>query len=400
MDIYTERQKALRAILLNDPGKDILLKSLGFDWKDSSELDYLAWTDFKHLYFNTAKIERQLAGSPVTNGATRGLILHECLHNLWLHDVRSKDRKFPNAWKLACEYAINYYITVHVFAVTNWVMADPAWITALNGLIPGPTTVSAMMEQKIPFTTEGFYSYLTKDEKIQNDKAHENTLNRGKCKCSHTQEESPLEEVPIEDLLQQVKNTGGDIFIEGEKEDILRNLLNLQEQESMDVPWDQLLLGGLEDSIEMEYTYSRPNRRNEELPSYQPEKLLSFCWVLDVSPSITDEMKGSFISTLQAGIDRYRDSTHRVIFFAEGIVKDITVSPGTDISNIELPEEWGTDLTEVWNVLEEDKPDYALVLTDLEMFPVPEPSHTQIVWGVVNNIRIFNPDYGRVIELS
>ena len=166
------------------------------------------------------------------------------------------------------------------------------------------------------------------------------------------------------------------------------------------VPWEMLLLGGIEDAMSQEQSWAKPSRRDEELPTWQNEKLLSFVWILDVSPSIDDEMKKSFMNTLQAGINLYNDAQHRVIFFGDGIVADITVSSGTNLSRMEIPTSMGTDLTEVWQVLDQDLPEYALVLTDLELYEVPKPQYTKVIWGIVGNRRLFDPDYGVKIILK
>lgn len=159
-------------------------------------------------------------------------------------------------------------------------------------------------------------------------------------------------------------------------------------------------MGGIEDAITQEQSWSLPSRRNELMPGWRHEKLLSFVWILDVSPSIDDEMKQSFMNTLQAGINLYHDAQHRVIFFADGIEEDILVTSGTNLSRMEIPSGCGTCLNEVWEVLERDLPEYALVLTDLELAEVPKPSFTKVVWGIVGNYRSFDPNYGVKIELK
>lgn len=386
MDIYRHRNRVLKHILLDKSGKDVYLKSLGFEWKDSNTYDYVAWTDFKKIYFNSQKLEEMLKNSQHDQVSMDGVVLHETLHNLWMHDVRGKDREFPNAWKIACEYAINRFISTYI-------LNNVAWVYELNGMYPPDDIVNPMIRDGFPLTTEGFYKFLT--QYLEED------LAQVPCSCSHTGEDAPTSSELTDEAVNMVLSADPEVFVgDEERDDVLKAIMEIQHVDEQPIPWEQLLLGGMEDSVEMEYSYSKPNRRNSELPASRPEKLLSFCWILDVSPSIDEDMKNSFMSTLQAGIDKYQDAQHRVIFFADTVLDDITISSGSNISDIDVPEGYGTCLEDVWKILEEDRPDHALVLTDLELYPVPKPSHTQIVWGVVNDNRIFDPDYGRVIQLS
>lgn len=385
MDIHKQRNRVLKHILLEKPGKDIYLKSLGFEWKDSNAHDYLAWTDFKKIYFNSQKLKEVLKNASQDQVDMDGVVLHETLHNLWMHGVRGEDRKFPNTWRTACEYAINYFISMHV-------LRDTRWVEELDGLYPSEHTIQTMIIGNFPLTTEGFYEYLVSQD-VEED------LKEVSCSCCRTREGTPTPELSNDDL-NMILSAGPGVFPEDERNDVLKAIVKIQQEDEQPVPWEQLLLGGMEDSVEMEYSYSKPNRRNSDLPASRPEKLLSFCWILDVSPSIDNVMKSSFISTVQAGIDKYQDAKHRVIFFAGEVVEDIIIHSGDSISNIYVPTGCGTCLIDVWEILEESKPDHALVLTDLELYPVPKPSHTQIIWGVVNNNRIFDPDYGRVIQLT
>lgn len=385
MDIHKHRNRVLKHILLDKPGKDIYLKSLGFEWKDSNAHDYLAWTDFKKIYFNSQKLEGMLKTATQGQVDMDGVILHETLHNLWMHGTRGEGREFPNAWKIACEYAINHFISEHI--LNNYL-----WVIEMGGIYPSEHITRSMILEGIPFTTEGFYKYLVSQSPKED-------MAQVACSCSHTGENAPAPEL-TDDVVNLILSADPAVFTENERDDVLKAIMEIQHVDEQPIPWEQLLLGGMEDSVEMEYSYSRPNRRNSDLPASRPEKLLSFYWILDVSPSIDQDMKNSFMSTLQAGIDKYQDAEHRVIFFANTVVGDIIIHSGDNVSDIEVPEGEGTCLDEVWKILEESKPDHALVLTDLELYPVPKPTHTQIIWGVVNDCRIFDPDYGRVIQLS
>lgn len=248
-----------------------------------------------------------------------------------------------------------------------------------------------MAVRDISPTTDGFYEMLL--EQVQ-----AGTLEKVQIKCRFCErcQEEEDQEISHEEIINALNQINID---DGERDEILRFILS-EHTVQQKVPWEMLLLGGIENAMNQEQTWTIPSRRNDLLPGWRHEKLLNFVWILDVSPSIDDVMKQSFMNTLQAGINLYHDAQHRVIFFAEDIVRDVVISSGTNLSQMEIPCGNGTDLEDVWAVLERDMPEYALVLTDLELSPVPKPTFTKIVWGIVGDRRVFDPDYGIKVVLN
>ena len=383
MNISGTRNRFLKKILLDHTFSGILLKALSMPWKLSDKYDYLAWTDFKSIFINDGKLMPMLEGIENLRKQVliQCLIMHEVLHNQWLHDIRGKDKQNQGAWTKACEYAINLYIAAEIGD------KDYKWVKELGGIYPDKELFEYMRQNAIPATTEGFYKALT--ETAHQDKS-------GGCKCPFHLHVGGERDPDPAHLLQTILTAQDD----EETEDIRQFLLDRTAAPEQKVPWDQVLLGGIENAVNLERSFSRPSRRNSELPGRQHEKLLSFVWILDVSPSIDDEMKNSFMATLQAGINKYHDASHRVIFFADSVEQDITISAGTDVSSIEVPSGNGTCLIDVWEILEKDHPEYALVLTDLELSEVPKPSRTHVVWGVVGDYACWEPDYGTIINLD
>lgn len=350
----------------------LLLKSLSMPWVISEQLDEYAWTDFKTLFFNRTKLDSKLVTPVDRDEGYIGAICHELLHNLYRHKTRAEGKN-QHHWMVACEWSINHFLSGYV---------SPRWATTLGIMVPDHDVLHWLDAKKLPATTDNFYAYL------EENPSEAPPPDKTPCTyCSRASEEH-------EAGLPQPT----DIYSDEEYREILRYTLG-GSTVAQKIPWDILLFGGIEDSVEMEYSWTTPNKISEFLPGMRPEKLLSFVWVLDVSPSVSQEMIEAFLSVLQAGIDKYRDAQHRIILFAEKVLQDITVDAGFDVTTLEIETGWGTCLEEVWEILETDLPDYALVLTDLELSPVPCPSHTQIVWGVVGDEPFFTPDYGTIVNL-
>lgn len=389
------RRLAVKHILRQGPADYLLKQALCKPWYASEHLNEMAWTDFKRLFFNFPKLRAQLdawglhpGNAPLDPGdhsiAFLAAASHEILHVLWLHKYRQKDKKIVE-WKAACEYAINYELQ-KIFGM--------AWIEHLCVMYPPPGILQYLTDNDLQPTTDGFYEALCAQPEFM--------LNVPKgivCQFCERASAPSEDEEEHDDPLNRVRVLNQLPIDAKEREDLLKFLI-AEQAPPQKIPWEMLLMGGIEDAVSKEQSWMRPCRRDEMLPSWRHEKLLTFVWVLDVSPSIDDDMKRSFMNTLQAGINLYHDAQHRVIFFADSIEADITVGSGTNLSRMEIPEGSGTDLTDVWKILEEDRPDYALVLTDLELSEVPKPSHTQIIWGIVGNYRYFDPDYGVKIELK
>lgn len=380
------RRTAVRHILRKTHGSYLLRHALGKPWYASTQQEDMAWTDFRNLFFNfpllqrtlmeyTNRIQRPLHPSETTT-AILAALSHEILHVLWLHNHRGVG-KHREAWRVACEWAINYHLGF-IFGVD--------WITHLGVMYPNPDVLKKMRARDLPYTTDGFYTLL--------DEEGGNIPVLRACTFCERCETTPAPAPSAQDQLRMVLQLPDS----DEKAELLSHL-TAQKVPEQKLPWETLLLGGIEDAVEQEQSWAKPSRYNEQLPGWRHRKMLSFVWILDVSPSIDDQMKQSFVNTLQAGINLYHDAQHRVIFFADGIEQDFVVSSGTDLSRMRIPSGNGTCLKEVWKVLERDRPEYALVLTDLELAPVPKPSVTRIIWGIVGNYRAFDPDYGTQIEL-
>ena len=386
------RKIAVKHILRRGPADYLLRQSLGKPWVMSTHHDEMAWTDFRTLFFNMPKLNAQLdswgaaSGTPLDPGNRTDALLaaacHEILHNLWLHKYRGKGKEHQ-IWSAACEYAINHQLGT-IFGLN--------WIDHLNVMYPSAALLEQLREDGLEPTTDGFYEILFKHAEFV---PAVGSIKCGFCDRQHLPDDEE-DKSDLDVMVGVLNHLPPDA---AERDDIIRFLVANQTAPQK-VPWEMLLLGGIEDAMSQEQSWAKPSRRNEELPTWQNEKLLSFVWILDVSPSIDDEMKRSFMNTLQAGINLYNDAQHRVIFFGDGIVADITVSSGTNLSRMEIPTSMGTDLNEVWQVLDRDLPEYALVLTDLELYEVPKPQYTKVVWGIVGNRRLFDPDYGVKVILK
>ena len=357
----------------------------------------MAWTDYKSLFFNFPRIQAQLDGATVQGIANNDPLdpgdyttaflaaaCHEILHVLWLHNFRSEG-KLANAWSAACEYAINFELALYF---------GKDWIEHLNVMYPDTNLLTALSAAKLPPTTDGFYEILSTHQTLMPKPGS----GKMECKfCARAEEAKGKEEFPDASEAMRVLHQ---LPTDSKERDGILRFLTAQQEQARKVPWEMLLLGGIEDAVSQEQTWALPSRRNDLLPGWRHEKMLSFVWILDVSPSIDDKMKQSFMNTVQAGINLYHDAQHRIIFFAETVKADITVSSGTDLSRMEIPCGSGTDLTDVWALLDRDVPEYALVLTDLELYEVPKPRYTKIIWGIVGNNRYFDPDYGVKIVLK
>lgn len=386
------RKIAVKHILRRGPADYLLRQSLGKPWVMSTHHDEMAWTDFRTLFFNMPKLNAQLdswggaSGTPLDPGNRTDALLaaacHEILHNLWLHKYRGKGKEHQ-IWSAACEYAINHQLGT-IFGLN--------WIDHLNVKYPSAALLEQLREDGLEPTTDGFYEILFKHAEFV---PAVGSIKCGFCSRQHLPDDEE-DKSDLDVMVGVLNHLPPDA---AERDDIIRFLVANQTAPQK-VPWEMLLLGGIEDAMSQEQSWAKPSRRDEELPTWQNEKLLSFVWILDVSPSIDDEMKRSFMNTLQAGINLYNDAQHRVIFFGDGIVADITVSSGTNLSRMEIPTSMGTDLNEVWQVLDRDLPEYALVLTDLELYEVPKPQYTKVVWGIVGNRRLFDPDYGVKVILK
>lgn len=156
------------------------------------------------------------------------------------------------------------------------------------------------------------------------------------------------------------------------------------------VPWERLLDRFMQDLIEEDYSWARPNRRypNIYLPQRIQEegKLQKLNYYLDVSGSITDADSLRFNSEVKFIKDRYSPHELNLIQFDCRIQKEQLIRDQDDFKEVEIIGRGGTSLVPVRNHIIDNKPTAAIIFTDLccgamEILPIDIP----VIWVVLNN---------------
>jgi hypothetical protein len=255
------RKLAVKHILRKGPADYLLRHSLCKPWVASTQEDEMAWTDFKSLFFNFPKIRARLDEAtahgiaiedPLHPGdyitAFLAAACHEILHVLWLHMYRGKNKQQAE-WAAACEYSINYDL-VKIFG--------KQWVDNLGVMYPTPDMIKALREEDLQPTTDGFYELLISRPDLMG------TVPKH-IECLFCERATKLSSDPVEN---RIKVLNALPVFHPERQEVM-NFLIAEQTAPQKVPWEMLLMGGIEDAITQEQTWALPSRRNDLMPGWR-----------------------------------------------------------------------------------------------------------------------------------
>jgi predicted metal-dependent peptidase len=170
------------------------------------------------------------------------------------------------------------------------------------------------------------------------------------------------------------------------------------------VPWERLLDRFIQELLDEDYSWSKPNRRYPDiyLPHrYQDEgKLQKLNYYLDVSGSIEEKDILRFNSEIKFIKDRYNPLELNLIQFDTVIQKEITITDSDSFKEVSIIGGGGTSLEPVRQHIMENKPTAAIIFSDLWCDPM-EPLHQKIpiIWVIINN-KTTKPKFGEFIRIG
>ncbi|MBQ7430619.1 MAG: hypothetical protein IJV29_13215 [Butyrivibrio sp.] len=301
-----------------------------------------------------------------------GVFLHELWHAARLHDVRLGDRD-PVVWNIAGDYRIN-----------NDLLSD--------GFELPP---DCLQNSK--------YTRNISEEEIYDDIYHASPKSRKKYvqqlstigqDVQQVNEEEKLAQVMIvQQAIQQMKVTGAG-KIPGDIEKVLSNYLKPK------LPWWRLLRNYLTDSLDIEWSWKRPNKRFRDiyLPSITKEegKLTHVVLFLDTSGSISDKTLERFNSEVRFIQEVLCPEKLTVIQFDYTIQKVQEWKEGQRYRKIKMYGGGGTSLHEVHDWIVKNTPTCAIIFSDLWCEPM-EPVKVPVIWIIEGDHE--EPQFGKSFRI-
>lgn len=168
------------------------------------------------------------------------------------------------------------------------------------------------------------------------------------------------------------------------------------------LPWQEIFINFFEALSEVEFSYSRPNRRYNDpmLPGRVGRSGLELIhYYLDVSGSISDAEIKRFNSEVKYIKDTYNPEKLVLITFDTKLQDFYEFEADDEFEKIVVTGRGGTHLGEVWAHAKEHMPNAMVVFTDLYVnIPEEEPG-PPVIWVVSGNPRATVP-YGTLIDIE
>jgi predicted metal-dependent peptidase len=362
--------KAVAAIVLEDPFYGYLL--LRQEIVQDPNIPTAGTNGFRLRY--NPKWLRQWSLSQI-----KGLLKHEVMHVAHMHHIR-RDRREPNKWNKAGDYAINGILKQAGVSLPDNGLFSDAWKD---------------------FSTEHIYNLIPDDD--PNDSIFQ-VWNFGAIEDAPGADDPAQREVLEQDMRQDVLQAINAAKIMGKLPAGLERLIESIRESKM--PWRQILARFFRATAKGDYTWMKPNRRwlanDLYFPSLHSDALGPLAIAIDTSGSIAAEELESFFGCVNGILKQTRPEMIHIIYC------------DADVGNVQLfkPQEYpisakkfkpsgggGTDFRPPFDYVEEKKlhPCALLYLTDMMgTFPDKSPRYP-VIWCATTDRKA---PWGKTIEIK
>lgn len=282
----------------------------------------------------------------------KGVLLHELWHIALLHGARQKNRD-STKWNVACDIYIN-----------NSLIREG--ITLPEGGLSDLQYSSDILEEQIydQLPDEWATKVPLWGTKVldSSDEAVSNAVSK------------------VQQATIVSKDTGK---IPGNTEEYLRDFL------APKVNWKVLLHKYLQEKLDKDYSWSRPNRRFRDtyLPSFLPVdgKLINIAMFIDTSSSIKEDEVKRFFSEAKYIKEVFNPELLSLIQFDTHIHKIDKYREFDRIREFKIKGRGGTSYKEVHQYIESHNPTLSIIFTDLYATPM-DKTRCSIIWICSSNL--------------
>ena len=292
------------------------------------------------------------------------VMIHELWHVARLHIVRRGQRD-PKLWNIACDYRINNDMLREGYT--------------FYGTSP---CVDDRFKEGMP--EEEIYNQLIQDKDNGKPEPKSGDLEGDMDEAPPTEAEIIQQVQAVSKAIQQAKMCGGVGKIPGGIEDWIQEFLEPV------IPWEQVLYQWFVDRSSEDYSWSRPNRRYQDvyLPSMTNSynQLTKLNYYVDVSGSISTEQIIRFNSELKFIKEQFNPEELRVVMFDTEIQEEYVFIENNTFDRIKVTAGGGTCLVPVREHIINTQPTAAIIFSDLIVEPMqPLPIDIPIIWACVEN---------------
>lgn len=376
-DITRELDKVKSKVFLGDSAAFLasVMTSMDFEWSDSiptaATNGATFWWNpkfFMSLEFDTRKM----------------VLMHELWHAALLHMVRRGERD-PKIWNYACDIRINNGLENDGFSFKG---VKNCWKDQAYGLQSEEDIYDQLTQNAVKIDTPVWGSAgdpSSGQGSGQNGGAGQDSdegeqepdLNGGDMvPCDKQTQMQAVNNVVR--AIHQANLAGQPGSVPGGLQEIIDKFLTPV------VPWEQLLQRWMQDLLDHDYTWARPNRRYQDtyLPSrFQDEgRLEHLMFFQDCSGSMWRELQRTN-SEIKYIWDSMKPKKMTTVQFDTEIQKVDEFVEGDRYEKMEIHGLGGTDLREVREMIIKTRPTAAVIFTDLYVEPMaPLPFNIPILW--------------------
>lgn len=340
-----------------------ILCNVKIEWDESIET---ACTEGTTIYFSP-KFFKEL-----TKEERVFVLLHELWHIGLLHVVRKENRDIDN-WNKACDFYINGMLVKEGLTMPRGGLLDHYY------------------DDRNEWVEEKIYEALPKKNK-KNPWGHERI-----DKPSIEQQTEVINVVQKAIMQASLGSKAGSI-----PQSILTTLNKVLNPKK---PWKEILRKHLTNYLDKEHSWKKPNKRftSMYLPSHQPlnGRLNLIVLFFDVSSSVSEQDIQSFIGEASYIHRMLKPTELKIVQFNTQIVKEQTFKEFQKINSLDIHGRGGTSYECIKDWLNVNKPEVALVFTDLECYPMAKPTaKTDLYWIVPSTANSIYVKAGRKILLN
>ena len=317
------------------------------DWMFDKENPVTAATDGINFFYNPKAIEKHSIDELIW------LFAHEVSHVCYMHFMRMGDRN-RTLWNIATDYAINGILRKNKIGKPfKNILDDPKFDNK------SAEQIYDILYEKLPELDLDGLAKMLADKHLEMDK-NENG--------------SPKTKEEVENLINKIK------------EDIIKSAQTCEAGKipagidrliesivSAKLPWQEILRNKIKSKIKSDFTFARPNRRNNIsniiLPSMTVENQIDICVAMDMSGSITDAVAKNFMGEIFGIISEFNSWNIKLWSFDTQVYnqKDYSSDCDSDILSYVPKGGGGTDFECNWKYMKENDiiPELFIMFTDL-----------------------------------
>lgn len=373
-----------------------VLFNLKFKWTDAIPT---AATEGVHLFFNPNFFTQHLD----PDGRVF-VLLHEAWHVAFMHGIRRGSRD-PELWNIAADHVIN-----------NMLISAGHKMPAYEDGRPIGIADKKYRDNK-QWSTERVYEDLLKREQAgESIRPQAGAGMQGDImQPGQNPESKDQNKQPTQDQIKDAENKIRSILtkaatqarMQGEKHignvpgDVM---LGIDELLNPKLPWYVILRNFVKEISKDDYSWRRPNKKylpDFYLPSPYSENIGEIQVAIDTSGSVSQKDFEFFATEVHSIIEQMNPSAVRVFGFDTAVHTNEIVHSAKEFLQLGFKGRGGTDLTELFEVIntKHSKAALLIVFSDMWVTPAPvedKPKHP-VIWLSLDNPNA-KANFGRIIH--